>query len=540
MAGLARWCRRGVRALRIHIADRGETLKSIAQKKGIEPAKLLALNPSISSPNLSLAGTAVRLPDPVAPVGVHASQPSCDQFIPQVSLEQMAQTTYDVLVIGTGAGGGAAVWRLCSQLKDSGKKVGVVEAGPVLLQTHEYNLPVLSEQLSLQQVAVPVGEELKTRLVYALGGRTLYWSLVSPRMYAGELARFPVPLQEMELYYNIAEQIMNVTSNKKYSPYMNPFAQFFLSRLWEGGIPEATVGPLATNFEPAKYGSVVHFSSLDFLGKGLKQLPFDLAVNARAVQIFTDQGRAAGVQVMTPDKKSYSISANNVIVSAGSFETPRLLLHSGIEGRAIGHYLTHHTHLEFKFNISPEREEVPAIGPVFNMIPQTEDRPFQAVSGVSVQTLEPEVLIEVSGGIFGKVLPRFDNRVALNPLIKDEYGVPELQVDFSYSEQDEEVRAQMSEFVHSLASIFGAQTEPRIMPTVEVGGDFHEAGTCRMGDDPDTSATNRFGQIHGVPGLYVADNSVLPTTGGANPTLTTVALAIRTADHIAREVAGNE
>ena len=53
-----------------------------------------------------------------------------------------------------------------------------------------------------------------------------------------------------------------------------------------------------------------------------------------------------------------------------------------------------------------------------------------------------------------------------------------------------------------------------------------------MGDDPATSATNQYGQIHGVPGLYVADNSVLRLTGAANPTLTTVALAIRTADYI--------
>lgn len=57
-----------------------------------------------------------------------------------------------------------------------------------------------------------------------------------------------------------------------------------------------------------------------------------------------------------------------------------------------------------------------------------------------------------------------------------------------------------------------------------------------MGDDPATSATNRYGQIHGVPGLYVADNSVLPLTGAANPTLTTVALAIRTADYILEQI----
>ena len=48
-----------------------------------------------------------------------------------------------------------------------------------------------------------------------------------------------------------------------------------------------------------------------------------------------------------------------------------------------------------------------------------------------------------------------------------------------------------------------------------------------MGDNPATSVTNRHGQVHGVQGLYVADNSVLPTLTGAGPTLSGVALAVR-------------
>lgn len=60
------------------------------------------------------------------------------------------------------------------------------------------------------------------------------------------------------------------------------------------------------------------------------------------------------------------------------------------------------------------------------------------------------------------------------------------------------------------------------------GTDKNDAGTCRMGEDPMTSATNRYGQIHGITGLYIADNSLIPAFGPVNPTLTTAALAIRT------------
>ncbi|MGJ9458450.1 GMC oxidoreductase [Oceanobacillus sp. CF4.6] len=67
------------------------------------------------------------------------------------------------------------------------------------------------------------------------------------------------------------------------------------------------------------------------------------------------------------------------------------------------------------------------------------------------------------------------------------------------------------------------------------GADMHESCTCRMGEDPATSATNRHGQIHGVQGLYVADNSALPTLTAAGPVISNVALAIRLADHIVRQ-----
>jgi choline dehydrogenase-like flavoprotein len=61
----------------------------------------------------------------------------------------------------------------------------------------------------------------------------------------------------------------------------------------------------------------------------------------------------------------------------------------------------------------------------------------------------------------------------------------------------------------------------------------HVQGSCRMGDDPERSATDRNGQVHGVEGLYVGDSSLIPRTLSVNPSLTIMALAIRLADHLA-------
>jgi choline dehydrogenase-like flavoprotein len=60
----------------------------------------------------------------------------------------------------------------------------------------------------------------------------------------------------------------------------------------------------------------------------------------------------------------------------------------------------------------------------------------------------------------------------------------------------------------------------------------HPQSTCRMGGRPASSVVNAFGELHFVPGVFVADMSVFPTSLGAPPQITTAALADRTAHHI--------
>ena len=60
----------------------------------------------------------------------------------------------------------------------------------------------------------------------------------------------------------------------------------------------------------------------------------------------------------------------------------------------------------------------------------------------------------------------------------------------------------------------------------------HVQGSCRMGDDPERSAVDRNGQVHGVEGLYVGDGSLVPRTMSVNPSLTIMALATRLAEHL--------
>jgi choline dehydrogenase-like flavoprotein len=63
----------------------------------------------------------------------------------------------------------------------------------------------------------------------------------------------------------------------------------------------------------------------------------------------------------------------------------------------------------------------------------------------------------------------------------------------------------------------------------------HQAGTCRMGDDPATSVTDRWGRVHGHRNLWVMDASLHVNNGGFNPVLTILALAYRSAEHLSRQ-----
>jgi choline dehydrogenase-like flavoprotein len=361
-----------------------------------------------------------------------------------------------------------------------------------------------------------------------------------------ETTGWPVPANELQFYYSIAERAMKVTPFYQEGSY---FTTILLNRLQEQGYTDAIPMPIAVDLEPTKYGQIhsnAAFSSIVWFAEALNRRPYDLAVNSRAVEIITEKKRVTGVRVMSADKRSHVLKAKTVVLSASTFQSPRLLLASGIPGRAIGHYLTPHSAV-----VQPrylEREQFPeVIGALGIMIPAKEDRSYQvSIDGPAVgynayqqyQIRPLQEQLEISTSTSGAVESRYDNRVELDPSVRDEYGVPVIRIHFSFSETDQAVIRQMQEGLRQVGSAL--QAPPAIegnfgidRPIIEGN---HATGTCRMGIDPDTSATDLYCQIHGISGLYVADNSVMPSSGTANPTLTTVALAIRTADHLIRQL----
>lgn len=514
--------------MRICVAGERDTLRLIAEKYGFPLNAIIPINPHISHKDLQIPGTIVHLPEQPAFTSESVPLPFCapaipaktmDQWLPLAPLAEMEQTEYDVLIIGTGAGGSAALWRLCEKLGTTNKRIGVIERGNLLLPSHALNVPTLwNWSLMLQyyynpRITYPLGKTLPefpgARQVFALGGRTLFWGFTSVRTPSFEFVNWPISYKELETYYNIAEQVMGVSLNS------TSFNEVLLRRLWEGGYPESQLTPNAIT-----YGDLnVFFSSIVFIGEALRHKAFDLAVNARAIQLVTEQGTISGVRVKS-NNTPYFLKAKSVVVAGSTFETPRLLLHSKIPGKSIGHYLTTHSYLKSDGNIIQQNATE---GEVSLLIPQTEQRPYQfkITGGREVVSLD----------VSGRVQSRYENRVYLDHDKKDEFGVPMIQVNFSYSQADQIVMQHMENEVRRVASVMEVSI-PKNNCFWPPGYENHDFGTCRMGDDHSTSVTNRYGQVHNIPGLYVADSSVMPSIGAVNPMLTIVALAIRTADHI--------
>lgn len=128
-------------------------------------------------------------------------------------------------------------------------------------------------------------------------------------------------------------------------------------------------------------------------------------------------------------------------------------------------------------------------------------------------------------GTVGEVLPHPDNRVTISAE-RDGHGVPVAKVTFSLDENSQKMSQASMKLCEEILSASCA-TDLYRMP-----GTIHLLGTCRMGDDPETSVVDKWCHSHDVPNLYICDGSVFVTGGAVNPSLTIQALATRTAEYI--------
>jgi choline dehydrogenase-like flavoprotein len=137
---------------------------------------------------------------------------------------------------------------------------------------------------------------------------------------------------------------------------------------------------------------------------------------------------------------------------------------------------------------------------------------------------------------FGECLPYKHNRITLNKSVNDVFGIPVLHIDVGWGDNERKMIRDMAVTAGEMLEASGAQNISTFAYENRVPGyGIHEMGSARMGKDPKQSVLNQFQQSHDVKNLFVMDAAGFPSGGCQNPTLTIMALAVRSTDYLMSE-----
>jgi choline dehydrogenase-like flavoprotein len=137
---------------------------------------------------------------------------------------------------------------------------------------------------------------------------------------------------------------------------------------------------------------------------------------------------------------------------------------------------------------------------------------------------------------FGECLPYADNRVTLNKDKKDAYGLPTLNIDAEWKENEKVMRKDMKESAAEMFEAAGFKNVRMYDHKNNFGLGIHEMGTACMGKDPKTSVLNKWNQVHEAPNVFVTDGAAMTSSACQNPSLTYMALTARAANHAVEEL----
>ncbi|HEY5112086.1 MAG TPA: GMC family oxidoreductase [Acidimicrobiales bacterium] len=288
----------------------------------------------------------------------------------------------------------------------------------------------------------------------------------------------------------------------------------------------------------------------------------EIRANSMASRIEIDEasGRATGVAYMTGNSNTERLQRAKVIAVAGySIETPRLLLNSvsrrfpnGLANNddQVGRYVMVQGAAQSAGRFPDELRMYKAPPPQVSSEDYYEtDSSRGFARGFSIQTVSPQPIgwaehVAAEGhwgremreymrdynhwttiGVLNELLPSADNRVTLADE-KDQYGLPVAKFTHSLSQNDKDNIAYSKKIIRDILDASGAQD------VLTISRYAHLIGGARMGTSPENSVVDRNHRAWSVSNLYVADGSVAPTQGSANPALTIMALSSRLAEHL--------
>ena len=335
---------------------------------------------------------------------------------------------------------------------------------------------------------------------------------------------------------------------------------------------------------PCERGCITHSyfnSAFTTVKDALDSGSCTLIPNAMVYKVLMDPDRHRARGVLYIDRvtrQPKEVFGRVVVLCAQALESARILLNSGSaqdpgglanSSGALGHYLMDHLWVaggatgEF-----PEvAEKVVAGGPDrptglyvirFRNTRDTKDPRFLRGYGfqggggsgfnwnapgygaeLKKRVAEPVTSVGLSG--FGECLPYFENRVEIDEDVVDTFGIPVLRIHMQWGENERKMIPDMAESAAEMMAAAGARDiRPWTVPDRVPGYGIHEMGVARMGADPKTSVLSQYQQAWDVDNLFVMDAAGFTSGACQNPTLTIMALTVRSTDYLMEEMKTGE
>ncbi|XRQ11860.1 pyranose oxidase [Actinomadura welshii] len=446
----------------------------------------------------------------------------------------------------------------------------VVTLDPVAFQVdlERHRGFVLNNQNPDQDPNVNLGAEAAA---YGVGGMATHWTCATPRHHPAVERSDLLPSHEWDALYDDAERLLNTHTDA----FDHAIRHIIVREALQGeytDLPEpygVRNLPLAVE-RRTDNPDFVHWSGADSvlgpLADGAHGDLFDLRPEhlCRRLVRSADGSRVEYAEIQNlADWRTLRVEAEHFVVACGAVLTPQLLYASHIRPEPLGRYLSEQPvsfcqivlrqdivdavrdDPRFADRIAEHHKKspddpvpIPENDPEPNVwIPVSEGRPWHCQIhrdafhyGDVAPNVDTRLIVDLRW--FGIVEPREDNRVTFTDGHRDVYDMPQPTFTFSLSEQDRRNQHAMMRDMLRAANRLGGflpGSEPQF---VEPGLPLHVTGTTRMGDNAETSVVDTDSRVWGVDNLYLGGNNVIPRGTASNPTLTSVALAVKAARHL--------
>lgn len=500
----------------------------------------------------------------------------------------------DLVIVGAGAGGGTLAQRLARKgwkvvVLEAGPFWDPDEDW-VSDEAGSHGLYWTEPRVIGGEDPVELGKNNSGR---GVGGSMIHYAGYCPRFHPSDFEirsrdgvgeDWPISYSELKRHYELLEQELPVAGD--FWPWGDPHRYPHTAHPVTGGAELAWAGALELGIEMrvgpvgitnGAFGNRPHCIYRGFCLQACKvnakasplvtHIPDAIAHGAeirpgcmaKTVEIDDSSGRVTGVSYLNDGREHFQ-RAQAVVLAGYSIETPRLLLNStsrrfpnGLAnandqvGRCV--MVQGASQVAGRF---PEEVRMYKAPP-----PETSSEQFYETDpargfarGFSIQTVGPlpigwaeHVLADghwgqalreymrdynhwYTLGVLSELLPLDYNRVTVASGVEDQHGIPVARMDYTQCENDRKNVTFAKRTLHEILQAAGAQD------ILTIDRYAHLVGGCRMGNDPERSVVDSDQRAWGVPNLLIADGSVMPTQGSANPALTIMALASRLAERL--------